>query len=113
MPAGARQFASEHVPEALQVLVELMRNAKSEKARLDAAMTLLALAGVRPADSIEEKSAEGEKTERPAVLLNLFLGGSQEPIQVIDGEAREITMEKPVRLAGEAVRALSKPGSEK
>jgi hypothetical protein len=43
------------------------------------------------------------------VLLNLFLGGSKEPIQVVDGEAREITIEPPVRLADAAIRALLGP----
>ena len=85
--AGARQFASEHVPEALQVLVEMMRSAKSEKARLDAAMTLLALAGVRPVDGVEEEKPAGGEQQRPAVLLNLFLGGGEDkPIRVIEGQ---------------------------
>ena len=56
---SARQFASDHVPEALQVMAELMRSAKSEKVRLDATSTLLALAGVRsPQDASEEKPPE-------------------------------------------------------
>lgn len=36
---SARQFASEHVQEALQTMVELMRSGKSEKVRMDAAAT--------------------------------------------------------------------------
>jgi hypothetical protein len=76
-------------------MVELMRAGKSEKVRMDAAATLLALAGVRPVEgAVEEKPAQGE-TQRPAVLLNLFLGGGSEP----------------VRLAGEAIRQLAEPGS--
>ena len=106
---SARQFASDHVQEALQTMVELMRSGKSEKVRMDAAATLLALAGVRPVDgAVEEKPAQGE-TQRPAVLLNLFLGGGSEPVRVIEGEARPVG--KPVRLAGEAIRQLAEPGS--
>ena len=37
---SARQFASDHVQEALQTMVELMRSGKSEKVRMDAAATL-------------------------------------------------------------------------
>jgi hypothetical protein len=106
---SARQFASEHVQEALQTMVELMRAGKSEKVRMDAAATLLALAGVRPVEgAVEEKPAQGE-TQRPAVLLNLFLGGGSEPVRVVDGQARPVG--KPVRLAGEAIRQLAEPGS--
>ncbi len=106
---SARQFASEHVQEALQTMVELMRAGKSEKVRMDAAATLLALAGVRPVDrAVEEKPTQGE-AQRPAVLLNLFLGGGSEPVRVVDGQARDVG--KPVRLAGEAIRQLAEPGS--
>ena len=106
---SARQFASDHVQEALQTMVELMRSGKSEKVRMDAAATLLALAGVRPTDgAVEEKPASGE-TQRPAVLLNLFLGGGSEPMRVVEGQAREVG--KPVRLAGEAIRQLAEPVS--
>ena len=38
-------------------MVELMRSAKSEKVRMDAATTLLALAGVRPTDGAGEEGA--------------------------------------------------------
>lgn len=108
---SARQYASNHVPEALQNLVELMRSAKSEKVRLDATTTLLALAGVRPAEGVEEAKPAGSEQQRPAVLLNLFLGGGDEkPIRVIEGQARATSA--PVRLAGEAIRALAEPGSE-
>ena len=107
---SARQYASEHVQEALQTMVELMRSGKSEKVRMDAAATLLALAGVRPVDgAMEEKPAQGEAQQRPAVLLNLFLGGGSEPVRVVDGQARVVG--KPVRLAGEAIRQLAEPGS--
>jgi hypothetical protein len=105
---SARQFASDHVQEALQTMVELMRSGKSEKVRMDAAATLLALAGVRPVDGAVEETAQGE-AQRPAVLLNLFLGGGSEPIRVVDGQVRPVG--KPVRLAGEAIRAIAKPGS--
>lgn len=58
--------------------------------RLDAATTLLALAGVRPADGVEEEAC-GNERQRPAVLLNLFLGGGDEkPIRVIEGQARRV-----------------------
>jgi hypothetical protein len=98
------------VQEALQTMVELMRSGKSEKVRMDAATTLLALAGVRPVDGmVEEKLAQSE-AQRPAVLLNLFLGGGSEPMRVVDGQVRVVG--KPVRLAGEAIRAISEPGSE-
>ena len=106
---SARQFSSEHVPEALQTLVELMRGAKSDKTRLDATTTLLALAGVRPVEGpVEEKASKGDGQARPAVLLNLFLGGgASETVRVIDGQARETG--RPVRLAGEVVRAIAEP----
>lgn len=95
---GARQYASALIPEALGVVAETMRSAKSEKVRMDAAMVLLGLAGVRPPREGEADQGEGEG-KRPAVLLNLFLGGGQEPIQVVDGEAREIVVEKPKQIA--------------
>jgi hypothetical protein len=57
---------------------------------------------------VEEKPAQGE-AQRPAVLLNLFLGGGSEPVRVVDGEARPVG--KPIRLAGEAIRAIAEPGS--
>ncbi len=107
---SARQFASDHVQEALQTMVELMRSGKNEKVRMDAAATLLALAGVRPTDgAVEEKPAQGE-AQRPAVLLNLFLGGGSEPVRVVEGEARPVG--KPVRLASETIRAIAEPGSD-
>lgn len=70
----------------------------------------MALAGVRsPQDTSEEKPAES-KPQRPAMLLNLFLGGHEnEPIWVIEGQAREVGI--PARLAGEAVRTIGEPGS--
>ncbi len=106
---SARQYASDHVQEALQTMVELMRSGKSEKVRMDAAATLLALAGVRPTDgTVEERPAQGE-AQRPAVLLNLFLGGGSEPVRVVESQARPAG--KPVWLAGEAIRQLAEPGS--
>ena len=80
---SARQYASDHVPEALRTIVELMRSAKSEKVRLDATTTLLALAGVRPAEGVEEEKPAGVEQQRPAVLLNLFLGSSEQPIRTV------------------------------
>ena len=79
--------------------------------RLDATRTLLALAGVRPADDAgEERAASDLQQQRPAVLLNLFVGGGEDKgIQVIDGEARGTG--NPIRLAGEVVKALAGPGS--
>ena len=66
-----------------------MRSAKSEKVRLDVTTTLLALAGVRPADGVEEENPPGAEQQRPAVLLNLFLGGGEEkPIRVNRGARR-------------------------
>ena len=107
---SARQFASEHVQEALQTMVEMMRSGKSEKVRMDAAATLLALAGVRPVDgAVEEKPAQTE-AQRPAVLLNLFLGGGSEPVRIVEGEARVVG--QPDRLAGEAIRPLAEPVPE-
>ena len=47
-----------HVLEALRTFVELMRSAKSEKVRLDATTTLLALAGVRPAEVLRKRSPQ-------------------------------------------------------
>ncbi len=68
------------------------------------------LTGVRPVDgAVEEKPAQGE-AQRPAVLLNLFLGGGSEPVRVVDGQARPAG--KPVRLAGEAIRQIEEPGSD-
>lgn len=106
----ARQFASEHAQEALQTLVSLMRTTKNERVRLEATTTLLGLAGVRPANIAgDEKSQTGEQ-QRPAVLLNLFLGGGQTGhIQVIEGKLPEAG--KPVRIAGEVIKAISEPGS--
>jgi hypothetical protein len=46
--------------------------------RLQAANTLLALAGVRAPSGEEDKPASDDK-KPPAVLLNLFLGGSKSP----------------------------------
>ena len=113
---SARQYASDNVPEALRTIVELMRSAKSEKVRLDATTTLLALAGVRPADGVEEEKPAGHEQQRPAVLLNLFLGGGEgKPIRVIEGQARTVPAyagSAPVRLAGEAIKAIAEPGSE-
>ena len=88
-----------------------MRSAKSEKVRLDATTTLLALAGVRPAEGVEEEKPAGSEQQRPAVLLNLFLGGGDaKPIRVIEGQARATSA--PVRLAEEAIRAVAEPGLE-
>ena len=72
----------------------------------------MALAGVRsPQDASEDKPAES-KPQRPAVLLNLFLGGGEDKlIRVIEGQAREVGA--PMRLAGEVVRAITEPGSER
>ena len=105
---SARQYASEHVQEALETLVGIMRSSRSDPMRLQAANTLLALAGVRAPTGEEDKSSSDDK-KPPAVLLNLFLGGSKEPIQVVDGEVREIKIEKPVRLADAVIRALPEP----
>ena len=97
------------MPEALRTIVELMRSAKSEKVRLDATTTLLSLAGVRPVDGVEEEKPTESEAKRPAVLLNLFLGGGEDrPIRVIESQARELGT--PVRLAGEAVMAIAEPG---
>ena len=79
----ANLAASNHVPEALQNLVELMRSAKSEKVRLDATTTLLALAGVRPTEGVEEEKPASLEQQRPAVLLNLFLGSGEQPIRTV------------------------------
>ncbi len=58
---------------------------------------------MRPADGVEEEKPAGSEQQRPAVLLNLFLGGGEDkPIRVIEGQAREVGA--PVRLAGEAVQ---------
>ena len=77
------------------------------KDRLEAAKFLLALAGVRPSDQYEPEPESAVEQKRPAVLLNLFLGGSPEKdIRVIDGEARSPT---PSRIAGAAIAALGVP----
>jgi hypothetical protein len=108
--SSARQFTSDHAHEALQTLVSLMRTTKDERVRLEVTTTLLALAGVRPSNIAgDEKPKTGEQ-QRPAVLLNLFLGGGEDrQIRVVDGQVREVG--KPVRLAGEAIRQLAEPGS--
>lgn len=91
---GAREFASEHVPEALQVVADTMRgrHGARPKDRYEAARFLLALAGVRPSDSPADPQSEAEGQKRPAVLLNLFLtgGSGEKAIQVVEGEAREL-----------------------
>lgn len=109
---SARQFASEHAHEALQTLVSLMRTTKNERVRLEATMTLLGLAGVRPSHiATDEKPQTGEQ-QRPAVLLNLFLGGGQTGhIEVIEGKLSEAG--KPVRIAGEVIRQIAEPGPGK
>jgi hypothetical protein len=90
---GARQYATSLVPEALEVIAETMRgrNGAKPKDQLEAARFLLALAGVRPTDQAAEKEEAGER-KRPAVLLNLFVGGSngEQSIRVVDGTAREL-----------------------
>jgi hypothetical protein len=91
---SGRQFATDHLPEALQVIVDTMRTSKSEKLRMDAAAMILQLAGVKAPTGKEEEKADGE-AKRPAVLLNLFLGGTGEPVQIVDGKVREIRVEKP------------------
>lgn len=111
---GAREFASEQVIESLTVIRDVMRGSMPEtkpKDRLEAAKFLLALAGVRPSDQVQPEPAPTVEQKRPAVLLNLFLGGSPEKdIRVIDGEVRPAT---PSRIAGAAIAALglSEPGS--
>ena len=91
---SGREFATKYLPEALQVIIDTMRTTKSEKIRMDAAMIVLQLAGVKAPTGKEEEKADGE-TKRPAVLLNLFLGGTGEPVQIVDGKVREIKVEKP------------------
>ena len=95
------------MPKTLQTIVELMRSPKGEKVRSDATTTLMTLAGVRPAAGVEEEKPAGTQ-QQPAVLLNLFLGGEDKPILVIEGKAREVSA--PVRLAGEVVKAIAEPG---
>lgn len=95
--AEARSVASAHVPAALATIASIMQNGKTDGIRLTAAKTLLELAGVRAPKEGEEAKQEGEG-KRPAVLLNLFLGGGQEPIQIVEGEAREIVVERPKQL---------------
>jgi hypothetical protein len=92
--SSGRQFATDHLPEAFQVIVNTLRTSKSEKHRLEAAMILLNLAGVKAPTGPVDGKAEGDG-KRPAVLLNLFLGGTGEPVQIVNGEAREIKIEKP------------------
>lgn len=91
---SGREFATKHLPEAMQVVVDTMRTSKSEKLRMEAAMVIFQLAGVKAPTGKEEEKADGE-AKRPAVLLNLFLGGTGEPVQIVDGEVREIKVEKP------------------
>lgn len=90
---SGREFATKHLPEALQVVVDTMRSSKSEKLRMEAAMTIMQLAGVKAPTGKEEKETDGE-TKRPAVLLNLFLGGTGEPVQIVDGKVREIKVDR-------------------
>jgi hypothetical protein len=66
---------------------------------MEAAQVILNLAGVKAPTGKEEKEADGE-TKRPAVLLNLFLGGTGEPVQIVDGKVREIRVEKVESLDG-------------
>lgn len=86
---ASRQYASGHVKEALETIATVMKTSKSDSVKLQAAQILLGLAGVRPPKE-DESVGEGGEGKRPAVLLNLFLGGGQEPVQIIDGEAREL-----------------------
>ena len=76
---GAREFASEQVIESLTAIRDVMRGSLpgvKAKDRLEAAKFLLALAGVRPSDQYEPEPESAVEQKRPAVLLNLFLGGS-------------------------------------
>ena len=108
---SARQYSSDHVQEALRTNVQLMGSAKSEKWRLDATTSRLGLAGGRPVEGVKEEKPTGAEQQRPAVLLNLVLGGGEDrPIRGIEGQAREVGA--PVRLAGEVVRAIAEPGAE-
>ena len=95
--AEARAVAAGYIPTALATIAGIMTNGRTDGVRLSAAKTLLELAGVREPKEGEEAKTEGEG-KRPAVLLNLFLGGGQEPIQIVDGEAREIVVERPKQL---------------
>ena len=62
------------------------------------------LAGMRPANVASDEKAPTGEQQRPAVLLNLFLGGEDRQIRVVDGHVTDTG--KPVRLAGEAIRQL-------
>lgn len=107
---SARQFASEHVEAALNTMVDLMLNARGEKVRLEAATTLLGLAGVRPTEGAAPaaKAQEQEEQVRPAVLLNLFVGGGAEPVRVVDGTFHETA--EPIRLVGEILQHATTSG---
>lgn len=91
---SGREFATAHLPEAMQVVLNTMRSAKNERLRYEAAMTILNLAGVKAPTGKDDNAADGESKQRPAVLLNLFLGGTGEPVQIVDGKAREIRVER-------------------
>ena len=91
---SGREFATNHLAEAMQVVVDTLRTSKNEKLRMDAAQLIFQLAGVKAPTGKEEEKADGE-AKRPAVLLNLFLGGTGEPVQIVDGKVREIRVEKP------------------
>lgn len=93
----ARQYASSYVDAALKTIVSVMTTSKSDPVRLQAAQIVLGLAGVKPPKENEDTKNEGDG-KRPAVLLNLFLGGGQERIEVVDGEAREIVVENVKQL---------------
>ena len=43
----------------------------------------VALAGVRPTEGVEEEKPASLEQQRPAVLLNLFLGSSEQPIRTV------------------------------
>lgn len=108
---SARQYASAHVQQALETIVGVMNDPKGNAmAKVNAANFILALAGVRPTDGDDEKPAEDGA--KPAVLLNLYLGGGEvvpniRVERVVDAEYRELP-----RLADAATKMLETTPSE-
>jgi hypothetical protein len=65
---------------------------------------------VRPSHIASEEKPQTGESQRPAVLLNLFLGGGGgTPIRVVEAQTRDAGA--PVRIAGEVIRVISEPGS--
>lgn len=110
MQGGARQYAADHVPEALQTIVDIMRSASSARDRLVAARTLLGLAGIQPNQGQAQEEGAVATEKKAPVLLNLFVGGLGSPQRAVPLVVTEDIIEAEVRETG-LPAPLPAPGS--